>query len=315
MTDAVRITEENYPCGPEKLAELLEVKVQYCAFKGDGWCLKLGTRASVMINSNSPITRQRFTLAHEMGHLLLDIPSVVGEAIGDLRDTSSDEEKRVNQLAEQILLPSSVARKAVQELPISSRVVQSLARNANVSSLFVARRLTSLSSELGLLWAAIILFNQGKYDWQYRHNSTERIATELAENLLERCQKSPAKTVKVVRDQAKDVLVATMFPNPRYGLQMVWLQVISQNDYSAESVKDLENRLLKGYEALRPSLQGTLSVMKNKSAQMTLEEAIAFFNDRHLGESRRWNDEFCVRLHSSDGQRYLRLRLRAWTRE
>ena len=82
---ALAFARRHYPEGPEKLAEQLGVRVAYSAMSGcDGWCLTYGGRAVIRINSGQVKSRQRFTLAHELGHLLLDIPSVIGESFTDI---------------------------------------------------------------------------------------------------------------------------------------------------------------------------------------------------------------------------------------
>ena len=83
--------------GPEKLAERLHVQVRYSAINGcDGWCLFCEGRAIIRINTRLVKSRQRFTLAHEVGHLLLDIPSVIGESFSDI--LRSDDAKNVESM-------------------------------------------------------------------------------------------------------------------------------------------------------------------------------------------------------------------------
>lgn len=314
VEEALRFAEENFPNAPNKFAELLEVEVRRCAFVGDGWCLTDGSRASVMLSSQASVSRQKFTLAHELGHLILGIPSVIGEAISDLQNARSDEEKRVNQLAAQILLPQSIARRAVRELPISLGVIKRLAKEANVSELFVARRLTFLAPELGLLKAAIVHYENNRYKWQF--GTKPPMPPGRAESLLADCQQSKSQIKQVVGSKQEELVFADLIENPYFSMQTVFLQRIRASDCAVESTeattKRLANQLLEAKEEFRNSLQGCISSMKTQSANLSVDEALALFIKRHLEEWPRWDDEFRERLLSADGQRYLRLRLQAW---
>ena len=82
---AVEFARRQYPEGPEKLADRLQVPIRYSAMSGcDGWCLFYEGRAVIRINSKLVKSRQRFTLAHELGHLLLNIPSGIHESFSDV---------------------------------------------------------------------------------------------------------------------------------------------------------------------------------------------------------------------------------------
>jgi len=64
-------------------------------------------------------SRQRFTLVHELGHLLLGVPSVIGESFADVLRSDDEEERRVNDIAAELLVPRDVVQATVQELPPS----------------------------------------------------------------------------------------------------------------------------------------------------------------------------------------------------
>jgi Zn-dependent peptidase ImmA (M78 family) len=65
----------------------------------DGWCPFCKGRAVIRINTRLVKSRQRFTLAHELGRLLLDVPSVIGESFSDVLRSDDAEERRVNEVA------------------------------------------------------------------------------------------------------------------------------------------------------------------------------------------------------------------------
>ena len=76
---ARRFAETHFPEAPEKLAEELGVSIRESHMDGcDGWCLTLDERSIIRLNSNQTRGKKRFTPAHELGHLILGIPGVVG---------------------------------------------------------------------------------------------------------------------------------------------------------------------------------------------------------------------------------------------
>jgi transcriptional regulator with XRE-family HTH domain len=71
----------------------------------DGLCAHDGAAALLVVNTDYPTGRTRFTLAHELGHHLLRDPrDVIEERFGDMFATSYIE-RRVNAFAGHLLLP------------------------------------------------------------------------------------------------------------------------------------------------------------------------------------------------------------------
>ena len=317
VKEALIFAEENFPDAPEKLAELLGIEVRRCVFEGDGWCLRHGARALIRINSQAPPLRQRFTLAHELGHLLLDIPSVIGEARREVRDNDSDEEKRVNELAGQLLLPVSIARRFARDLPISLKAIKSLAKTAKVSEPFVVRRLATLCGEIGLLGAAVLFYESEAYKGQFSQGEIAHSTAQFAQELLADCKNAPSKML--VRDRGNQLFIhgATLLSNPQLHLQTILLQKMRRDDHQNETsetmLRRLEKFLLEDKPWFKLRLQGCFGVMKLKASKLTLEEAVALFNEKYSHDAERWDEEFCQRLLSDKGQDYIRLRLQVWT--
>lgn len=106
-----------YPeIGLAGLAELLDIQVAYGDLNiGDGKEYdgaikkdKDSARSIILINSNRPVERQRFTLAHELGHFFLH--SKKGETLYRLDETDYLEdieavETEANYFAASILMP------------------------------------------------------------------------------------------------------------------------------------------------------------------------------------------------------------------
>jgi Zn-dependent peptidase ImmA (M78 family) len=102
------------------------------------------------------MTRQRFTIAHEIGHALLhardDAALFTGESRVHLRDSGeplNDIEIEANRFAAELLMPENEVRKlVVQPIEIYEEVVVGpLAREFNISSQAFTARLV----ELGLV--------------------------------------------------------------------------------------------------------------------------------------------------------------------
>jgi len=71
----------------------------------DGLCAHDGEAALVVVNTDFPLGRTRFTLAHELGHHLLnDAREVIEESQGDMNAVTF-RERRVNSFAAHLLLP------------------------------------------------------------------------------------------------------------------------------------------------------------------------------------------------------------------
>jgi Zn-dependent peptidase ImmA (M78 family) len=159
-TQARRFAESNFPDAPEKLAERLGVDVRHSPLSGcDGWCLVRDDKAIVHVNNKLSPVRQRFTLAHELGHLILGVPTVVGETYEDMLRSDSDDERRVNDLASALLIPAKVAKQSLSELPVVTAALKKLAKKAKISELAAAIRVCNLAKEIGLRNASVVLFD------------------------------------------------------------------------------------------------------------------------------------------------------------
>ncbi|HUZ54062.1 MAG TPA: ImmA/IrrE family metallo-endopeptidase [Streptosporangiaceae bacterium] len=120
------------PVDPEALARADGIVVVRRRFKdGDvsGILFRDSDHHVIGVNSAHPAVRQRFTIAHELGHralhpgreLILDVPVRV-----NLRDKTSSmasdlEEIEANAFAAALLMPEQMIRDQVNQLPPSQR--------------------------------------------------------------------------------------------------------------------------------------------------------------------------------------------------
>lgn len=314
VPDALRCAEQHFPQAPEKLAELLKIEVRRSPLSCDGWCIQVGKRSIIRINSQASEVRQRFTLAHELGHLILGIPSVIGESMIDVQSPTNNEEQQVNMLAGEILLPAKIAQDLIPQIPVTAAVVKRIAKRAKVSEVFVARRLASLAEELGLKDGLVIFYKNGLYEWQW--SNTIEIDRKFSQELLAQCLTVSPKPARFPREEHRDVIVASILDNPYLDMKTVFLQIVGEEHglkkLDEEVVKDLEQYLLANAREFQPSLQGCFSSMKSRVEGLSLAEAVKLFNERYLNDTTRWNELLRSRLASSKGQDYIRLRLKAW---
>lgn len=118
----------------------------------DGVCLNLkvpGKKPRVVINSNNPPLRIRFTEAHELGHIL--IPWHKGNIVDHLDpeqvEANNDYwhfENEANEFAAELLMPSSWVTNLLGSILDISKVHEQICRSCKVSPIAAARRLSAL---------------------------------------------------------------------------------------------------------------------------------------------------------------------------
>lgn len=111
------------------------------------------------LNSNHPATRKRFTVAHELAHLLLHSTSGlhVDEIVVKMRDRKASEgtdeyEMEANRFAAELLMPQKFLEEDIQSMGIihadDDEAIARLAKRYCVSKQAMAIRLSSLK----LVW-------------------------------------------------------------------------------------------------------------------------------------------------------------------
>ena len=314
VAEALRFAAQNFPQAPELLAELLDIEVRRSSLNCDGWCLQVDHHAIIRINNKTPEVRQRFTLAHELGHLILGIPSVIGESMFDVQNLKNKEEELVNAFAGELLLPLDIVKSFIPEIPVTSAAIKKIARKANVSELFVARRLASLAAAIGLKDGLVVFYENGLYKWQW--SNTVKLLPGPAQDLLDKCLVARPNPARMHREAQRDVIVASLLANPHLNTTTVFVQVVEEADglrkLNEESIRKLEEFVFENFRHFQPSLQGCFSAMKSRVHDLTLDEAVKLFNTLYLHDSKRWDESFRNRLKCARGQQYVRLRLKVW---
>ena len=128
--------------------EYADVEELHLPFEFDGISLFLKhryRRPKIILNLNRPSRRRRFTLAHELGHVL--IPWHVGTIVdqADLESTEFDDgyaelEAQANRFASELLMPTSWVRGVVAEYEEPVDVMDHVVEAARVSHTAACRK-------------------------------------------------------------------------------------------------------------------------------------------------------------------------------
>jgi Zn-dependent peptidase ImmA (M78 family) len=147
------------PVPVDRLAQLSGATLRYVPTEEEdisGVLFREGASVIIGVNALHPKTRQRFTIAHELGHLSLHHESEMHVDRGfryyarDLRSSQANDirEMEANAFAAELLMPTSLLRKDLERLSVDcedDRVVQELAARYKVSAQAMTIRLTNLS--------------------------------------------------------------------------------------------------------------------------------------------------------------------------
>lgn len=94
---------------------------------------------------------RRFSIAHELGHLMLKHPSLNPKELcakhAAMVSLTRDYEAEANAFASELLMPAELVQRACEVSPVDLEVPRRIARDYNVSILASARRFTELASE------------------------------------------------------------------------------------------------------------------------------------------------------------------------
>lgn len=162
-----RFKASTLPVPVEAIAQQLGATLSFDQYEGDvsGFVARRPGTVVIGVNSSHPQTRQRFTIAHEIGHLRMHEgkPLIVDKLIRvDLRRSASLPNDRVeveaNRFAACLLMPEDHVRREFQKLTPKSAPIRvdaaigELARAFAVSPQAMAYRLRELDllAELGL---------------------------------------------------------------------------------------------------------------------------------------------------------------------
>lgn len=134
------------PIPIEKVAELFSLQIIiYPKFPNNvsGVIIKKEGLNVIGVNSNHPKVRQRFSIAHELGHYIMGHDNM--EYIDETFDKPTDKEQEANKFAAKILMPRSMLKKDIEK---NDYDIPSLAKRYEVSEQAMSIRLL----ETGLIF-------------------------------------------------------------------------------------------------------------------------------------------------------------------
>jgi len=150
---------DEVPVPVEEIARHLDCVVSYEPLDADvsGLLFRDDSRRVIGVNSRESALRQRFTIAHEIGHLLLHKgrPLIVDKLVrvnarSSTNSPSRNEEREANQFAAGILMPADLVRQHASDVIedmtlISDRwLVEQMAKRFQVSLQAMEYRLVNL---------------------------------------------------------------------------------------------------------------------------------------------------------------------------
>jgi hypothetical protein len=313
IEEALAFAEENFPNAPERLVDYLEIDVRdNRPLNCDGWCLQFADRAIIRINSQMSDVRKRFTLAHELGHLIYEVPTVVGESVLAFGKRSK-EERKIDKFAAELLLPAPITLSAIQEIPVTAKALKRFAKDARVSDLAVALRVANLATEIGLSDASVVFYKNDILKWQW--SETLKLTGDTPAEILAKCTKFAPNPARVHHKQ-NEVIVASFIENPNFNTKTLFLQLVNEFDgfkqLREERIRELEEYLFADDVKFRQSLAGRFGAFKSTAQNMFLVDAIQLFNRKILQNPELIN---LRRLRSEKGREYIQLKLEAWAKK
>ena len=305
--EALAIGRQHYPAGPEQLVEQLGVPVRYSPMGGcDGWCITDGDRAVIRLNSSGSPKRKRFTLAHELGHLILGVPAMIGESLAEMLSSDNDDEKRVNAFAAELLIPRDIVASSIKEIPVISTALKRLAKDANVSEVSVALRVANRALELGLVNASVVHFDGSGIKWQW--SRTLRMSNDTAHQLLNAASESAPTPFRMEHSDG-NIAVASLIENSFFGSATLFTQLLppelGNSVTSDERRRELEARLLTD-PGLKHRMNGIIGALKNRIQGKTAVEVEQDFWERYTESLAD------TPINSDEGREYVRLRIEQW---
>jgi len=304
--EALACCAQHFPDGPEELARHLGIPVIRQAFKGsDGWCLRYRKQATITLNSTSSRGRQRFTLAHELAHIVLDTKNDVLPAGPGAFCADTKEERQANSLAAEFLLPLAELRRLVTDLPVDIIALRRIAKKANVSPVMAACRIAGLAKRLGLINGAVVGFQKNEYRWKW--STTLDFSKDEAFQVW-REAKNVVPQLYRKKQSDGNVVCASYLPGRDFSALFVQLlpREVAAEPTIGEQLQDIEAWLFGDAPKFRNSLAGKFGWFSDQKARgMSPEEAAGAFLEHYHD---RWPMQWAPKMSDPRALEWLRLK-------
>ncbi|MFL0354835.1 ImmA/IrrE family metallo-endopeptidase [Erythrobacter sp. GH1-10] len=222
----------------EELCEALGIlsikEVETSAFEAALITDAVKSAGHILVNRNSPRHRRRFSIAHELGHFLIEAHRTRGDhpiecALQDLHLLNPrDRDKRIriegeaNTFAADLLMPPRRIREYVGHVGVSLEVLVAMAREFEVSKEAMARAFVASHREP----CAVIVSRNGRVERFYRHEDFPYLPVAKGKSLPFDCL-------------ATDDLAVGTFTEPEEIEPDIWL-----SEHDAERVLALTEQAL-----------------------------------------------------------------------
>ncbi len=94
----------------ERICSSLGIGVQYLDMASAGYTLSFAGQSTIFLSRRTPLPRRRFTLAHEMGHLVMDHGPLLLDGAHPLQERQAD------IFAAELLMPSELLFREIRRL-------------------------------------------------------------------------------------------------------------------------------------------------------------------------------------------------------
>jgi Zn-dependent peptidase ImmA (M78 family) len=132
-----------------------------------GWSFKHDGKQYICVNANDQVERQRFTVCHELGHIVLGLASDHGAQPWWSYAKRSPAEIMCDLFAAELLLPTRLFRPLAEAEPTSLATVDELAARFSASTTATGSRYAAVASTP----CAFVLSEQGKVRYASRSAS------------------------------------------------------------------------------------------------------------------------------------------------
>lgn len=169
----------------EAIAAVCNAKVQYRALSGcEAMILGVGNKAIITVNENSYPARQRFSIAHELGHWCNDRGRVASHSCDKNRLFRAwsplDPEHRANRFASELLLPEFMLKTLLRGKDVTFSTVQKISTIFTTSLTATAIRVV----QIGDYPSIVLLCTSDGIKWHVRNSSVPK-AFFIERNLSE----------------------------------------------------------------------------------------------------------------------------------
>ncbi len=312
--EAILLSQEFFPNGLDVIVNRLDIEVRYGELIGcDGWCLSSNSKTIIRINSLSSVNRQKFTLAHELSHVLLGIAPSFGERLFDNPDCYNSEERKVDLFASELLIPKSIVENSIN-LPVSKREIFSLAKHAKISLISTTIRVSNVINEIENHSSIVVFINDSKIEWSWSSSNESLFCKDFIDEVVNELGFQQDRYLKKVIENKFLVSYLLYASKPEDKKYILFIQLLPLKYANTlildEEISRLGKIIFRDDFAFQQSVSGCFGAMKRKVSGMKLEDAIKLFYSLYKN---KWDDDKFSRLLTEEGKSFVKLKLSKWT--